>query len=138
MLRLTFIFIFFAGFSFAQDTVVVDDNSIWWAKSSCAVDFRCYDNIDEFVEVHCSDSITIQSIELRENVFENSVEVFTKCRAKRLAEYLKSKHEIIVDDVVGTSIKMTSSEMRQAMAEQNYRTIIIVLGPVVEDHAAVE
>ena len=128
MHRIIYILLVISFNGFAQDTLTVDDGSIWWSKGSCSVDYRCYENIDEIIEMHCSDSITVTSIELRENTFEHSKHQYTECRAQRLADYLRGKHEMNVGSIVGTPILMTSSEMRQAIAEQNFRTIIIVFG----------
>ena len=126
MTRILFILLLISSSSYSQDTLVVEDGSIWFSKSSCSVDFRCYDNVDDIVSGHCSDSITITSIELIENVFEKAPNIYTECRAQRLADYLKGRHRIEVDTVIATPIRMTREEMKTAIQEQNFRTVIII------------
>lgn len=127
MLRILFISILISSSCFSQDTLLIEDGSIWFSKGSCSIDYRCYENIDEFIEANCSDSLTIVSIELQENVFEGTKDDYTDCRVQKLADYLKGKHSIHVSEVIATSIMMTAQEMRSAIQEQNYRTFIIVL-----------
>jgi len=128
MLRLLFISVLFSSSCFAQDTLLIEDGSIWFAKSSCSVDFRCFDNIDEFIEVNCTDSLTITSIELQENVFEGSKEFYTDCRAQKFADYLKGKHSIDVQKIIATPVMMDAQEMRSARLQRNFRTFVVVLG----------
>jgi hypothetical protein len=126
--RLIFIGLLISGSCFSQDTLLIEDGSIWFSKSSCSIDYRCYENIDDIVATNCSDSVTITSIELRENVFENSSIVYTECRVTRLSDYLRVKHEILIPNIISSPILMSREEMRTAIQEQNFRTIIIVLG----------
>ncbi|MFT6982374.1 MAG: hypothetical protein ACJAUD_001141 [Crocinitomicaceae bacterium] len=124
---LLFIVVSISGSCFSQDTLLIEDGSIWFSKSSCSIDYRCYSNIDDIVAANCSDSLTITSIELRENVFENASQTFTECRVNRLSDYIRIKHEIYVSSVISSPILMSKEEMRSAIQEQNLRTIIIVL-----------
>ena len=117
-----------SGSCFSQDTLLIEDGSIRFSMSSCSIDYRCYENIDDIVATHCSDSITVISIELKENVFEKATNVYTDCRVKRLGDYLRGKHEIHVPIVLATPVLMTREEMQIAIREKNFRTIIIVLG----------
>jgi hypothetical protein len=133
MYKLLLIAFLFSGNLFAQDTLVVDDGSIWFTRSSCSVDFRCYKNIEQLVNDHLTDSTCILYIELKENVFEKARENYTDCRAERLAAFFRAKHNQNIKEVVATSILMNASEMRTAMAEQNYRTIILVIGDKPEE-----
>jgi hypothetical protein len=119
-----------SGSCFSQDTILIEDGSIWFSKSSCSVDFRCYDNIDEFITTNCSDTVTITSIELRENVYEKAPTIYTECRAQRLADYLRGRHNINITSIISTPILMTREEMKLAIQERNFRTIVIVLGDV--------
>lgn len=127
MLRILFISLLINSSCFSQDTLLIEDGSIWFAKGSCSVDFRCYDNIDEFIEANCTDSLTVTSIELLENVFEGTKQDYTACRAQKLADYLRGRHKIHVSEVIATPIMMNAQEMRSAIQEQNFRTLVIVL-----------
>lgn len=128
MLRILFISIFISGSCFAQDTLLIDDGSIWFTKNSCSVDFRCFDNIDDFISAYCSDTLTITSVELQENVFSNSKKTsLAECRAQQLVNYLKGKHGIDVASIKATPIFMDAEEMRMAISQQNFRTIVFVL-----------
>ncbi|MFT6244583.1 MAG: hypothetical protein ACJA0U_003042 [Salibacteraceae bacterium] len=127
IIRLIFIAFLTSSTCLSQDTLLIEDGSIWFSKSSCSIDYRCYGNIDDIVAANCSDSLTITSIELRENVFKNASKIFTECRVNRLSDYIRIKHEIYVSSVISSPILMSKEEMRAAIQKQNFRTIIIVL-----------
>lgn len=135
MLRNLIISIFISGSCFSQDSLVVNDGSIWFTKSSCSIDIRCYDNLDDIVKFICSDSLTIVSLQLLENEFEkSSKDSFTECRAQKLADYFKFKHNIDIPSITATSVMMNAEEMKAAISENNIRTIVLVLGyPIKKD-----
>lgn len=131
-MRFAFLFILLIGSTnaLAQDTLVIDDQSIWWLPSSCSPDPRCFKNIDEIVTELNLDSTKSIVIILEENVYEKASKVYTECRLESLQAYLQNRKGVIVSEIFPKSIRLDREEMREAMLENNYRTIRIISQPI--------
>lgn len=127
------LFVLLAGSAFSQDTVIVDDGSIWFQRNQCDVDPRCYDNIDELIEMYCNDSTTIISLQLRENVYEKSTERLSKCRVESLVDYLREYHNIEIEPYASIPTLLTMEQMQWAVRNNKRAVVTIIFGPKLEE-----
>ena len=119
--------------AFSQDTVIVDDGSIWFQRNRCDVDPRCYDNIDELIAMYCNDSTTVLSLQLRENVYEKSTERLSKCRVESLVDYLRQYHDIEIEPYASIPTLLTMEQMQWAVRNNKRAVVTLIFGPKPEE-----